>query len=423
MLEDNSPSIEKPLNENRLIALVTLIQFTFVIEFMIVAPLGPDFVNALDAASADVGLVVASYTLAAALSGLVLAKFLDGFDRKKVVVFFLTGLALSTFACAFSSNVNELITFRFIAGLFGGPAATMAVAMIIDVVPEEKRGMAMGKVMSAFSIASIIGIPAGLQLSHWGGWQMPFYVISLMVALTILLISVLLPSMRIHLQPEKELDAEKTDLIKTKQHSFKSLFYRPEALITYLMTITSMLAAFFIIPNIAAFMQFNLGYPRESYGLLYLIGGIISLFVMRLTGLWIDKYDITRVSIVATVFIIFIIYAGIVSSPELLPAAALFVIYMAAMSMRNVASISISSMVPQKHERAAFTSLNQSVSHISAGLGALFGAYYLTSAPTGELIGMDKLGIGAIILCLFMPFCVKYLSSHCRNSSQVSVKK
>lgn len=392
------------ISETRLVTLVALIQFVFVIDFMMVAPLGPDYSGALNADNSDIGLVVASYTIAAAISGLLLARFLDRFDRRSVIIFFLTGLSVTTIACAFSNDITDLIVLRFVAGFFGGPAATIAISMIIDVVPEVRRGKSIGKVMSAFSMASIIGIPIGLELSHRGGWEVPFYAVGALILLTALMIRFLLPVMKQHLVHDESQAA-----IKITQ-SFKTLFYRPEALVTYLMTMTSMLAAFFIIPNIAAFMQFNLGYPRDSYGLLYFMGGVISLLVMRVTGKWIDKFDIKLFSVAGTVGIVVIVYCGFVLTPSLVPAVVLFVGYMSAMSIRNVVSVSMSSMVPSKHERAAFTSLNQSVSHFSAGAGALISSYYLSSNEAGDLVGIDSLAIWAIGLSLFMPACVFYLS-------------
>ena len=396
--------VSKPVNEIRLVSLVALVQFVFVVDFMMVAPLGPDYTSALGASNSDIGLVVASYTIAAAISSLLLAKLLDGFDRRMVMMFFLTGLSFSTVACAISNDISDLIIFRFIAGLFGGPAASIAMAMIIDVVPAERRGKAIGKVMSAFSLSSIFGIPIGLELSHRGGWEMPFYVVGGLILVTVVLVYLLLPSMKQHLSFSEESKNE------AKTQNFLTLFYRPEALVTYLMTLTSMIAAFLIIPNIAAFMQFNLQYPRESYGLLYLMGGIVSLLVMRLTGKWIDQFDIKLIGLFGTILIIGIVYMGFIDSPSAAMATVLFIIYMSAMSIRNVVSVSMSSMVPSQHERAAFTSLNQSVSHFAAGAGAIIGSYYLTTSESGELIGMDIMGAWAIALSLFMPVCIVYLS-------------
>ena len=396
----------KPINETRLVSLVALIQFIFVVEFMMVAPLGPDFSLALNADNADIGLVVSSYTVAAAIASILLAKILDRFDRKLVIMFFLGGLSLSTFGCAMSGSISELITYRFLAGLFGGPAATIAVSMIIDVVPESRRGKAIGIVMSAFSISSILGIPIGLELSHRGGWELPFIVVSVLIILTIILLLFMLPTMKTHLDESSVSPSGK------KLKSFTSLFYRPEALVAYFMTMASMMAAFFIVPNIAAFMQFNLQFPRESYGTLYFVGGAISLLIMRYTGKWIDQFDIRIISLIASLGIALVLFSGVVVYPVLIPAAALFILYMATMSMRNVVSVSICSMVPDRHERAAFTSINQSISHLSAAAGAFIGSIYLSSDEAGNLVGMNVLGLWALILSLVMPFCVYYLSSY-----------
>lgn len=398
----------KKIYENGIVAFVALIHFVFIVDFMMVAPLGPDYVSALGAENSDIGRVVASYTLAAAFSSLLLAKFLDRFDRRNVIVIFLLGLSVTTILCAFSENIEQLILFRFIAGLFGGPAATMGIAIVIDRVPEKRRGKAMGRVMSAFSISSIIGIPIALELSNQGGWQMPFFVVGGFIFIVAICFLFVFPPMKEHFVHQNE-----------KQSRFLSLFFRKEALVTYLMTITAMLSAFLIIPNIAAYMQFNLAFPRDDYSLLYFAGGVVSLVVMQLSGRNIDKCGMNLLGVLSTVLIIAIVYTGFVAQPVILPAVGIFIGYMAAMSMRNVVSVSLSSMVPNDHERAAFTSLNQSVSHFAAALGALIGSYFLTVDEKGLLIGMDTLGLSAIGLSLFLPVCVYFLYGFVRRRQGV----
>jgi len=376
-----------------------------------IAPLGPDFSAALGSNNSDIGLVLASYTLAAAISSLLSAYFLDRFERRIVIAVALTGLSLSTLACTLSTSLEQMVMIRAVAGLFGGPAASVAVAMIIDVVPNERRGRAMGMVMGAFSISSVLGIPIGLELSRLWGWQTPFLVIGIISLLVILLLYYCVPAMRMHLETQS----------KHKKMDFISLFKRKEALVTYGMTLFGMFAAFLVIPNIAIFVQYNLHYPRDEFGFLYLVGGALSFFVMRLTGKWIDQWGAILLSVVSTLMIVTIMYWGFATKEVMLPVVLIFIVFMAAMSMRNVISTSISSMIPEHHERAGFTSVNHSVSHLAATLGATVSAVLLSTDAIGNLIGMSELVYISILFALPMPLFVLYLSRYIQNKEKVTI--
>src|SRR4029077_5245110 len=100
--------------------------------------------------------------------------FLDRFDRRKALAVAITGLVAGTAGRALAPGPPPEILPRVIAGAFGGPATSLALSIVADVVPPARRGRAMSTVMGAFSIASIAGVPLGLRLSEWFGWRVPF---------------------------------------------------------------------------------------------------------------------------------------------------------------------------------------------------------------------------------------------------------
>src|SRR5687768_7538784 len=160
-------------SERRIIFLVGAVQFVNILDFMIVMPLGPDFAVALGISSSQLGLIGGAYTAAAAVAGLLGSFFLDRFDRRSALALSMLGLAAGTFAGAFATGLGSLIAARAIAGAFGGPATSLSLSIVADVVPPERRGKALGAVMGAFAVASVIGVPAGLELARKGGWQLP----------------------------------------------------------------------------------------------------------------------------------------------------------------------------------------------------------------------------------------------------------
>ncbi|NBO19579.1 MAG: MFS transporter, partial [Proteobacteria bacterium] len=185
--------------ERHVLLLMALVQFINIWDFMIVMPLGPDWARSLGLDIGKIGLIAGSYSIAAAFIGVASASFLDRFDRRNVLLFNLTGLMFSTAAMVLAHTAVQLSIVRVITGLFGGTTIASSLAVISDVFPPQRRGEAMGKVFGSFSVASVLGVPLGLEMARHFGWWSPFALISCMALLTIIAIYRLLPPIRYHL--------------------------------------------------------------------------------------------------------------------------------------------------------------------------------------------------------------------------------
>src|SRR5512145_2560571 len=166
---------------------------------MMVMPLGPDFAAGLGIPMSQLGLVGGAYTAAAAVAGLIGASFLDRFDRRTALGGAMLGLVFATAAGGFATGLGTMILARCLAGAFGGPATALSIAIVADAVPAERRGKALGKVMGAFTIASVLGVPAGLELARLGSWRTPFFAVAGMGFLVAGAALALMPPLRAHL--------------------------------------------------------------------------------------------------------------------------------------------------------------------------------------------------------------------------------
>ena len=161
-----------------MIWLVAMVQLVNVLDFVMVMPLGRDFARALAIDESRLGLIGGSYTLAAAIAGLVGSRFLDRFDRRRALTVAMLGLVTATAAGGLARDLPSLMAARILAGAFGGPATSLSMAIVADVVPPARRGAAMGIVMSAFSVASVVGVPLGLYAAQLGSWRTPFFALA-----------------------------------------------------------------------------------------------------------------------------------------------------------------------------------------------------------------------------------------------------
>lgn len=377
------------LPEIRIVFLASLIQLVNALDFMMIMPLGPELSRSLNISPTFIGYLGGVYALAAALSSLVCAKFLDSFDRKHVTLVALLGLSLATWICTLAWNMESLLFTRLLAGLFAGPATSIALAIVVDAVPVQHRGRAMAVVMGAFSLAAIAGVPLGLELAMLKGWSAPFYIIGGLGICVWLAIYIKLPNMTVHLQQSSQ------------SFSFIAMFKRPAVLNAFLAIGLAIFSTFLIVPNIATFFQFNLNVPQADMSYYYVVGGIFSLFAMQFGGRLIDKMGSMRITLLMGMLILAVVCDGFLHTP-FLPAIVIFTLFMAVTATRTIAVAAVNSQVPAPRERACFMSLQSVCQHVFSGLGAIVSSMILTNVD-GRLGNVSELAWLTIILTVIQP--------------------
>jgi predicted MFS family arabinose efflux permease len=284
-----------------------------------------------------------------------------------------------------------------VAGAFGGPATALAMSIIADVIPPARRGKAMDAVMGAFSAASVLGVPAGLELARRGGFRMPFFSVALLGLVIWIFAMRMLPSLTGHLAHRAA----------SQEKGFGELLARPTILASYTMTAVALMAGFILIPNISGYLQINLAYPRERIGLLYLSGGVVSFFAMRLAGWLVDRFGSFRVATAAALIVTLVTWSGFGMSRPPVPIVVIFMGFMLSNSLRNVAYNTLTSKVPRPPERARFMSLQSAVAHAASAIGAFLSARLLREGEGGRLIGMADVATVSIALALCVPVLMR----------------
>lgn len=370
---------------SRAILLVAALQFVYLVDFMMVLPLGPDLAREHGFALDRLGWLAAAYTLASAVSGLVTFRLLDRFDRKPALLLTFGLLALATLATTFCHGLPALMVARALTGAFGGPAVAIGMAIVIDMTPPEQRGKAMAKVMLGFSLAAIAGVPLGLEVARIGGWQAPFHMVAALAALVLVAMAVLLPALEGHLNARGKVSA-------------RILLARPAVRLAMLLQAGSAFSAFLVIPHFSAYFLLNLGFPRAQLGMLYFAGGVVALLTVQLLGRLADRAGpVLAAGLASTAFC-----AGL--APFFGLGAALpilfFVLFMAGNAGRNVTMAATVSQVPSPHERAGFMSLQSLVQDVAIGAAALVTSWQLGEAADGRLTGMAPVAALAALIAV-----------------------
>jgi predicted MFS family arabinose efflux permease len=382
-------------SERTVIFLIGAVQFVNVLDFMMVLPLGPFFAGPLGIPASRIGFIGGSYTAAAAVSGIACSFFLDRFDRRKALGVAVAGLVVATALGGFSTGFGTIVFARILAGFFGGPATSLSLSIVADVIPAERRGKALGAVMGAFSVAAVLGVPAGLELARWGGWRLPFFSVAGLGLVLLPIAIALLPPLTRHLVARAGPAAGRT--------GFVSLLTRRTVQLTAVATVAVMSSAFLVIPVITPYLLFNLGFPAKDLKWIYMIGGALSFGVLRIIGALVDRYGSTRLAIVGTLVFLIVSWFSFVRYDSRIPITALFVLFMVGMNFRMAPYQTLISKVPAPQERASFMSLMSAIQHLSTSAGAIFSSVVLSTGEGGALVGMPKLGILAMAVATLVP--------------------
>lgn len=379
-----------------IVLLIGAVQFVNILDFVMVMPLGPYLAAALDISESHLGYVGGAYTAAACASGLIGSLFLDRYDRRKALAVAMLGLVAGTAAGALATDLQTLLLSRVLAGAFGGPATSLAFSIISDAIPSSLRGRAMGTVMGAFSVASVFGVPAGLLGAELVSWRAPFLGVALVGLLVAAAAIFALPPMTGHLGKQVKVDVV-------------ALVSQPLVQLSYLMTAVVMMAGFLIIPNIAAYLQLNLGFPASGLKYAYGAGGIASLVVTQLGGRAVDRYGSFRVGTVGTLMVVSVVFTvfflphgeGLAGWLVLLA----FIAFMGSNGIRNVSYNTLTTKVPAPEVRARFQSLQSATQHGASAVAAILSAQILTTvaAPVRRLEGMDRVALLSMGLSLLIP--------------------
>jgi predicted MFS family arabinose efflux permease len=348
------------IHEGWLLGVLAIIQFTAVVDFMIIMPLGPNFIRTFQISTEQFGNIVSAYAIAAGIAGFAAAFFIDRFDRKKALLTLYVGFTLGTLFCAMAPTYGTLVTARAVAGAFGGVTMGMVMAVVGDVIPEVRRGKAMGIVMSSFSVASIFGVPLGLYLAkREDNWHVPFYVLAAACAFVIPLISIAMPPLRGHIDRiAKQPPAKMIASILNERRNLQALGFMAMLMCT----------GFTIFPFLATYLVHNVGLTEGQLPLVYASGGICTLVSMNLIGRWADRAGKKRVFVI--MMLASMIPLLIVTNlPHVALSLALLVstAFMVCSSGRTVPAMALLTASVEPHQRGGFMSINSSVQQISMG--------------------------------------------------------
>jgi MFS transporter, DHA1 family, inner membrane transport protein len=371
-----------------LLLILASVQFTSIVDFMVVMPLGPQLMAKLGINPTQFSRIVASYTIAAGLAGLLVSSIMDRFGRKSAYLTLYAGFLLGTLLCGLSRSYSVLLAARVVTGAFGGILAGLSLAIIADVFPEERRGRATGILMSAFAVASVVGVPTGIALGAKYGWYTPFLILAGLGLPVFFIAFYGLPPLREHLH--HAVHAHPLAQIA-------STFSRANHLRSFALTVAVMLGSFSVIPFVSMFLVANVGVSEANLTWVFVTGGLLTLVGAPLIGRLADRLGKLRVyravALIATALILVITNLPRV---PLAVAAGVVGVFMLSNAGRMTAALAMISGSVERRRRGGFMSANSAVQHLASGFGAMIGGRILSKAPDGMILHFGRVGLFAV---------------------------
>jgi MFS transporter, DHA1 family, inner membrane transport protein len=387
--------------ERIILFLLAALNFTHILDFMIMMPLGAYLMPYFHISPFQFSLLVSAYTISAGISGFAAAFYVDNYDRKKILIAAYALFLVGTIACGIAPNYYALFAARVFAGIFGGLIGAQVTSIIADTFAYEVRGKAMGSVMSAFALASTLGMPFALYLANGISWHAPFLLVGTLGIVMIPFLLRYLPAMTGHIQIA---DNQHHSKIEVLTEVFKHPIQYKALLFTFLM----MGGHFLVIPFINPFMLFNVGYTKDFTPLIYFVGGAASFFSAFILGRLSDKYGkltIFTICVFAALPMVFIL-TNLPYLPSQFWVLALFGLWFTASTGRGVAGSAMVSNVVSPEHRGSFQSFNSSFQQLGTGLAALVAGLIVTKDETTQrLVHYDWVGylsILALLTCVIL---------------------
>lgn len=384
------------------VAILALTQFTVVLDFMVMSPLGDLLMKDFKVKPDQFGIVVSSYALAAGLSGFLTAGFADRFDRKRLLVFFYSGFILGTLFCGLAESYNQLVLARILTGLFGGVMSSISMAIVADIFSLEQRGRVMGFMQMGFGLSQIVGIPLSLFIADMYNWQTPFYLIVGLSVGMLLAILLALKPINAHLALKRENSAFKHLLATIKNRNYR---------IGFLATAFMSLGGYFMMPWGSAFAVNNVGISQKELPFLFMVVGVSTFMIMPLIGILADKINKFQLFMTASIVMIasVLVYVHL-GETTLFVLIVVNIFMMGGIMARMVPSQALTTSVPKAKDRGAFMSINASLQQIAGGIAAMIGGKIVWQySPSSPLMNFDLLGyvvVGVIIINIYLTYRV-----------------
>jgi len=381
---DAPPRLKFSGYQKFVIAALAFLQFSLILDFMIISPLGAMMMPTLHITPQQFGLAVSSYAFSAAVSGLLAAGFADRFDRKRLLLFFYVGFMLGTLLCALAQTYPMLLMARIVTGVFGGVIGSVVLAIATDLFPLEMRGRVMGFIQTAFAASQVLGLPAGLYFANRWDWHAPFFAILAAAIPAGVIIALWMKPVAAHLK------------LKQERSPFMHLIHtlsEPRYRLAFILTMLLPTGGYMLMPFGTAYIVNNIGLPFAVLPTIYLITGLCTVFVGPLVGKASDSFGKFNTFLFGSMLTVVMvaIYTNLGPSGVAVVIVVNVLMFVGIFS-RMIPSSALMSAIPEVTKRGAFNAVSASLQQFAGGISSAAAGALIVALPDGKLGHFNWLG-------------------------------
>ncbi len=385
-----------------LLIVLAAVQFSFLLDYMLLMPLGPQLISELKIDPKQFGYLISSYTFSASIVSFISSFYIDKFDRKKALLFVYLGFSIGPFLCALSTDYNVLLLARIFTGAFGGVVTSLIMTILGDSISAARLGRATSYILAANGAATIIGVPTGIYIAHHWGWNAPFWALGALAIFLLITIYIFIPPVNKHLE----------NLTNNKAENVTVVFKDPNFIWPIIfMSLLTLAGGFTILPFLATYLVHNYSFSGADISFLFFLGGLASFLTGPISGKLIDKFGkqnvFLLVNFISIIPILMLTIFPIDSKIFYLVASTLFFMFSTA---RYISGMALVNSRFAKEQRGRFLSINSSIQLMAGTGGSILTGYILYTDTDNLLMNFDIIGIIAIcatILCIFTAFVIE----------------
>lgn len=346
------------------IADLSLLLFLGLADTQMIAALLPSLLGSLHVSVGAAGLLVAVYSLTAALASFISGTLSDHYGRRRFLFLGVLLFAASSWVASRAATFHALVLARGLTGFAAGMLSTCSITYAADWFEYRVRGRALGIISSAYFAAPILGVPLAAQIADRFGWRQAFLFFGIL-ALAIAAVSLGMPKDKLNPQPS-------ADKLKMAGRAFRSFLARRD-------TAAALGIAFLVSGGLVGFLTYvgqwlngQFGISTRTIGWVFMLGGVMALGSAPVGGIISDRLGKRSVAIVSNIILALSVAVIPLFGWSFWLLAVFAVASMSAAFRQGPLTALITELVPST-QRGAFIALRNIFSQTGIGLAAVVG--------------------------------------------------
>ena len=375
-----------------------LLVFSSASQTMILSPILPQIGAELSIDPAVLGTLVSAYALMVGIFAVISGPISDRIGRRRILLLGTGVMALALVMHGVVDSYPLFLAVRILAGAAGGILSGSAVSYVGDWFAYERRGWAVGWVMSGAAFGQIIGIPLGVLLAGRWGFRAPFWMFAITMAATFLLIWFRVPQ-----PPVRRHDAPLS--VSGAVRDYWAMLNRSEVALASLAYFMMYMGVSLYVVYFPTWLKDAVGATPGQVASLFFVGGIANVLTGPQAGRLSDRIGRKKILLVACAgsFLLMILTTVVIT--EFWIAYPLFFLSMVLIAMRISPFSALLTSLVSDQRRGSLMALTVALGNVGYAVGSALAGPLYANVGYGSNTALGAVSVLAmgLIVWLWVP--------------------